>query len=273
MLSLFGVLELATVILWLILNSERLQADPFVLTGIDIGFIVFGVAMFVGTALAAVRLANLQKQLLSEHDGAWPAGMVRDRFTLATLRQYLAHTPPRQNSALSRILFDALLPPLQRRFLVAISVAVLLTSGLTLYMMLRLVDEVVPMDESVPDFTLLWGALGGITLLVPVTLAVIFFWKRHQANQLMAYGQVVEGQLASIRRGGKGAVWAKVTYPYRGEVHTAPLLLPLHSGLYPALLCREQRQQAIWILAAPMQMRATYLIDPHIEESETIVSE
>ncbi len=277
LLSILSVLELALIASWLMLNSDRLQQESFLLSATDIGSLVVIIALMVGTVWVALTLNQLNKPLFNtEEAGAWPAGVVATTFSLTRLQHDFSSAVPRQSPLLQRLLLDALLPPQQRWLMAALAGVTLLMSGMAIVLLVQLQSEVNSLSSSevapsvaVPppplEIPQMMALLGGVTLLMLAMVVVLFFWKQRQARRLAAYGQLMEGQLLSVRRGGKGAIWAKVAYRFRGESYQAPLLLPMHTGLYPPLLARQQRQQSVWIVAAPEQLNSVYLIDPHIE--------
>jgi hypothetical protein len=103
---------------------------------------------------------------------------------------------------------------------------------------------------------------GAITLVFLPSFGVYVWWRRRFARVLLTEGVLVDAAIESLRRGGRGAVFRKVEYRFRGLVERKRLAVPADPSLYATLHNRRQRHQTIKVLAHPERFGSVYLIEP-----------
>ncbi|MBN2895446.1 MAG: hypothetical protein JXK05_06095 [Campylobacterales bacterium] len=119
--------------------------------------------------------------------------------------------------------------------------------------------RVMPIDMSQS----LWLLLGILVLLLP-GLWLFFYFHKLWLKRLLHEGDVVRANIISLHKGGKGMIFARVSFVYEGCEYQKRLSHPaMMSTLYDTLYSRWKQKEAIVVLMHP-QSRFAYLIEPHL---------
>lgn len=108
-----------------------------------------------------------------------------------------------------------------------------------------------------------------LVVLLTATLipgVVIYLnWKKGFMKALLCHGEIVEAQIDKVKKGGKGLIFAEVSYPLHGIQQHKKLSCPTVQELFPVLSNRQTEQISIKVLVHPQKYKYVYLIEPHLK--------
>jgi len=126
------------------------------------------------------------------------------------------------------------------------------------------ISRIVGLRTSAFDITMFIVIIVLINLIIIPGLLIFLWWRKGFAKVLVIQGVMLEGQLEKVKKGGKGTVFARVSFVLNGIRQSKKLICPATPELFAVLSNRQKENLPVKLLVHPSRYRYAYLLEPHL---------
>lgn len=122
--------------------------------------------------------------------------------------------------------------------------------------------------RTVPmDLTHLRIMLVAVTAVLMPGLLLYFAYRKRWLKRLLLEGDLAVGEIISLRKGGRGMIFAKVVFDTGNGRIIRRLSYPLHPSIYEVLYNRKRMGEPVRLLIHSERFHYVYLIEPHLNSN------
>jgi len=126
------------------------------------------------------------------------------------------------------------------------------------------ISRIIGLRTMPTDITLIIMMVIVLTILLIPAIVIYLWWKKGFTKAMLCHGVLLEAQIEKVKKGGKGMIFAEVSYHLNGIKHSKKLSCPAVQELFPVLSNRQSEHMPIKVLVHPQKYRYAYLIEPHL---------